>query len=211
MSKAKEAGAEKAVLEYVKAQNRPYSSNDIFNNLHKEHGKTAIIRALDQLAQDNKIKEKTYGKQKVYFADQDEFPDVAESELAAMDQEINAMTGKLQDISRELQVREHLLSSLNNSLTTEQLVEQIKSATQERDKLASRLEKLTSNTNFVEPEVKDKIYKDSDKFVKEWRKRKRMASEMLEAILEGYPKGKKALIEETGVETDEDVNVVLPK
>lgn len=211
MSKAKEAGAEKAVLEYVKAQNRPYSSNDIFNNLHKEHGKTAIIRALDQLAQDNKIKEKTYGKQKVYFADQDEFPDVAESELAAMDQEINAMTGELQDISRELQVREHLLSSLNNSLTTEQLVEQIKSATQERDKLASRLEKLTSNTNFVEPEVKDKIYKDSDKFVKEWRKRKRMASEMLEAILEGYPKGKKALIEETGVETDEDVNVVLPK
>lgn len=211
MSKAKEAGAEKAVLEYVKAQNRPYSSNDIFNNLHKEHGKTAIIRALDQLAQDNKIKEKTYGKQKVYFADQDEFPDVAESELAAMDQEINALGGKLQDISRELQVREHLLSSLNNSLTTEQLVEQIKSATQERDKLASRLEKLTSNTNFVEPEVKDKIYKDSDKFVKEWRKRKRMASEMLEAILEGYPKGKKALIEETGVETDEDVNVVLPK
>jgi hypothetical protein len=28
------------------------------------------VKALDQLAQEGKIKEKTYGKQKIYFADQ---------------------------------------------------------------------------------------------------------------------------------------------
>lgn len=30
----------------------------------------AVVKALDQLAQQGKIKEKTYGKQKIYFADQ---------------------------------------------------------------------------------------------------------------------------------------------
>lgn len=211
MSKSKEAVAEKAILDYVKAQNRPYSSNDIFNNLHKEHGKTAVVRALEQLAQDGKIKEKTYGKQKVYFANQDEFPDVAEAELSAMDQEIGDLNAKLQDVTRQLQARESQLSALSHSLTTEQLVEKIATVSEERDRLKARLEKLTSNTNFVEPEVKDRILKDNEKFVKEWRKRKRLANDVIDAILEGYPKGKKALLEETGVETDEDVNVTMPK
>ncbi|KAH9370712.1 homologous-pairing protein 2 homolog [Haemaphysalis longicornis] len=211
MSKSKEAVAEKAILDYVKAQNRPYSSNDIFNNLHKEHGKTAVVRALDQLALDGKIKEKTYGKQKIYFANQDEFPDVAEAELSAMDQEIGDLNAKLQEVTRQLQARESQLSALSHSLTTEQLVEKIATVSEERDRLKARLEKLTSNTTFVEPEEKDRIYKDNEKFVKEWRKRKRLANDVIDAILEGYPKGKKALLEETGVETDEDVRVTMPK
>lgn len=211
MSKSKEAAAEKAILDYVKAQNRPYSSNDIFNNLHKEHGKTAVVRALDQLALDGKIKEKTYGKQKIYFANQDEFPDVAEAELSAMDQEIGDLNVKLQEVTRQLQARESQLSALSHSLTTEQLVEKIAAVSEERDRLKARLEKLTSNTTFVEPEEKDRIYKENEKFVKEWRKRKRLANDVIDAILEGYPKGKKALLEETGVETDEDVRVTMPK
>lgn len=30
----------------------------------------AVVKAMDQLAQEGKIKEKVYGKQKIYFADQ---------------------------------------------------------------------------------------------------------------------------------------------
>uniref|UniRef100_A0A8C3C329 Leucine zipper with capping helix domain-containing protein n=1 Tax=Cairina moschata TaxID=8855 RepID=A0A8C3C329_CAIMO len=47
-------------------------------------------------------------------------------------------------------------------------------------------------------------------YCKEWRKRKRMATELLDAILEGYPKSKKQFFEEVGIETDEDHNVTLP-
>ena len=32
--------AKDAVLSYLMKQNRPYSAVDVFNNLHKEHGKT---------------------------------------------------------------------------------------------------------------------------------------------------------------------------
>lgn len=31
------------ILEYMKAQNRPYSVVDVFNNLHKEFGKTVSL------------------------------------------------------------------------------------------------------------------------------------------------------------------------
>lgn len=31
------------ILDYMKAQNRPYSAVDVFNNLHKEFGKTVSL------------------------------------------------------------------------------------------------------------------------------------------------------------------------
>jgi 26S proteasome regulatory subunit (ATPase 3-interacting protein) len=49
MSKSKEKDAETAVLDYLHSQNRPYSLNDIVQNLHKEHGKAACQKALDKL------------------------------------------------------------------------------------------------------------------------------------------------------------------
>lgn len=54
------------------------------------------------------------------------------------------------------------------------------------------------------------VYKEREKYCKEWRKRKRMATELSDAILEGYPKSKKQFFEEVGIETDEDHNVKLP-
>ena len=52
---------EDAVLEYLTRQNRPYSVNDVVLNLHKEHGKAAVQKALDVLVADAKVKEKVGG------------------------------------------------------------------------------------------------------------------------------------------------------
>lgn len=54
MSKSKNS-TEAAVLQYLTSQNRPYSVNDIVLNLHKEHGKTAVQKALDTLVEVFKI------------------------------------------------------------------------------------------------------------------------------------------------------------
>ena len=37
----------KAVLEYLATANMPYPTNDVFLNLHKEHGKPAVQRVID--------------------------------------------------------------------------------------------------------------------------------------------------------------------
>lgn len=49
-----------------------------------------------------KIIEKEYGKSKVYFADQNQFPAVSEQELKEMDDEINALTEESANLQDEL-------------------------------------------------------------------------------------------------------------
>ena len=49
MSKKDGSECAEKVKRYMEQQNRPYSVNDIFLNLHKEVGKTAVQKALDQL------------------------------------------------------------------------------------------------------------------------------------------------------------------
>lgn len=48
MSK-KDADSTARIRQYLEHQNRPYSVNDIFMNLHKDIGKTAVQKCLDQL------------------------------------------------------------------------------------------------------------------------------------------------------------------
>lgn len=45
-----------AVYKYLKQQNRPHSANDIVSALDKEkHGKAVILKALDKLADNEKV------------------------------------------------------------------------------------------------------------------------------------------------------------
>lgn len=58
---------------------------------------------------------------------------------------------------------------------------------------------------------KAKIVKQHETCTGQWKKRKRMATDILDSILESWPKSKKCLYEEIGVETDESAGVSLPK
>ena len=58
---------------------------------------------------------------------------------------------------------------------------------------------------------KAKVVKQHETNTGQWRKRKRKATDIIDTILENWPKSKKSLYEEIGVETDETAGVVLPK
>ncbi|XP_064401382.1 homologous-pairing protein 2 homolog isoform X2 [Halichondria panicea] len=103
-----------------------------------------------------------------------------------------------------------VLSSLTSSLTSEDASKQLKALTAQISEMKSRLATIKAGTDSVTPEESLKIHKNHEQCFKQWRKRKRMANDMLEAILEGYPKSKKQLCEEVGIETDEESGVKLP-
>uniref|UniRef100_UPI003AADCE5C homologous-pairing protein 2 homolog isoform X1 n=1 Tax=Centroberyx gerrardi TaxID=166262 RepID=UPI003AADCE5C len=210
MSKKDNGGT--LILAYLNEKNRPYSAQDVFCNLQKQHGfgKTAVVKAMEQLALEGKIKEKIYGKQKIYFADQAQFKDVNDADLKAMDSQISELNTEVQTISQGCRQLDAELKELSSSLTTEEMMSEIRELKAECSGYRERLEKIKSATNHVTPEEKEKVYKDRNVYVKEWKKRKRMASDMMNAILEGYPKSKKQFLEEVGVETDEDCKVVVP-
>ncbi|XP_008047019.1 homologous-pairing protein 2 homolog isoform X2 [Carlito syrichta] len=194
------AGAAGILLRYLQEQNRPYSAQDVFGNLQREHGlgKAAVVKALEQLAQQGKVKEKVYGKQKVYFADQDQFDTVSDADLRDLDVKIVALTANVQSLQQSCRYMEA------------EMQKEIRGLKEECAGYRERLKNIKAATNHVTPEEKEQVYRERRKYCKEWRRRKRMATELFDAILEGYPKSKKQFFEEVGIETDEDHNVMLP-
>uniref|UniRef100_A0A3B3Q517 Homologous-pairing protein 2 homolog n=1 Tax=Paramormyrops kingsleyae TaxID=1676925 RepID=A0A3B3Q517_9TELE len=209
MSK-KDASGAAVILEYLNEKNRPYSAQDIFGNLQKQHGlgKTAVVKAMELLAQEGKIMEKVYGKQKIYFADQSQFADVSDSDLKEMDSQMSQLNSQVHTVTQDCKQLEMALKELNSSMTTQGMTSEIQHLTQECTAYKERLERIKSVANHVTPEEKEKV-SDAHHFKIE-RMQTSLASDMVDAILEGYPKSKKQFLEEVGLETDEDCKVKIP-
>ena len=82
---------------------------------------------------------------------------------------------------------------------------------EEVDQLESKLNALQKNQVVISQQEKERIEQGREKMIKEWKKRRRIAKDILDAILENYPKSKSELYEDIGIETDEDAGVSIPK
>ena len=210
MSK-KELEEYEKVLAYLRKQNRPYNTQDITNNLNKEVGKTSVQRALDKYVSENKIKEKLYNKTKVYCIEQSIMPQLSDSEMKELDSEITDCEVKTQSMRESIRGLESELSSVSKSLTLEEAKLKLKQTTERFSELESRLKLIQSSSGKqVTQSEKTRIQKQHTNNVQHWKKRKRLASEMLDQILENYPKSKRELLDEIGIETDEDHDVKIP-
>lgn len=205
---ASKSDPKRAVVKYLKMQNRPYSANDITQNLHKEFGKTAIQKALDELSSSGNIKEKLYGKQKVYAPIQETETDqqAMESILTQLDVQINEASASLTRTEQELKAVENELKEYTNQTSTEEARKMESELLSTVEKLELKLESLSKTTVKISADEKKKIAKENEVVVKEYRKRKRICMDIANTILENYPKPKRAFYEEVGIETDEDVS-----
>ncbi|XP_065225633.1 homologous-pairing protein 2 homolog [Planococcus citri] len=203
MSKEKQA-----VLSYLEKVNRPYSANDVVQNLHKEIGKAAIQKALDQLVTEKKVNEKIYGKQKVYSVvqkDDDDKKDVNE-ELRKLETQILEKNNSLQKAEQQLKQNQSQLNKFQSALTTEDAIAKRDALKSELEKLETKYTKLSQNTVLISETDRKKIMKKHETVVKEYKKRKRICMEMINSILDSYPKSKAALIEEIDLELDDETN-----
>lgn len=71
---------------------------------------------------------------------------------------------------------------------------------EENDKLQKKLDELSEGKVKVSPTDFKKAQQVKEKSSTELRKRKRICLEILDQILENYPKNKKALYDEIGIE-----------
>ncbi|PSN49182.1 Homologous-pairing protein 2 [Blattella germanica] len=203
-------GPPEVVLKYLRDQNRPYSVNDIFMNLHKEIGKTAVQKALDHLVEKDHISEKTYGKQKVYVIKQEEsFTGDSRQQLNDLDLEIKNISERLASFEEEFKNLEIQLRELQATPTTDEAKRELGALEERTDQLKERLGALSQTTVKISATEKESVKKSFDSTLKVWRKRKRVCMDILDSILEGYPKDKKTLLEEVGIETDESAGVSI--
>ncbi|XP_063833592.1 homologous-pairing protein 2 homolog [Ostrinia nubilalis] len=200
--------ASEAILKYLVDTNRPYSCADVTVNLRGAYTKTVVQKNLDALAESGKIKCKLYGKQKVYAAIQLDNQE-AENDVEDYDALFKTLTETLAEKSNGLKAAETTLKTLTSAPTTSSAKSQIAEARTRMESIEAKLGTLRNSTEVLSADEKATIMNAHDTMLREYRKRKRICSDILEAILEGYPKTKKTLLDELCIETDEMVDFKL--
>ncbi|KAI8143265.1 Tat binding protein 1-interacting protein-domain-containing protein [Fennellomyces sp. T-0311] len=204
MTKKKSTSGEddKAVLDYLRKVNRPYSATDIFNNLHAKYPKPGIVKALERLTDQQVIVTKTYGKTNIYTAKQstDDLP--SSEEQSAMEKQMESLSKELETLKRENQELSRNLHALKSSPTNDELDKLIATLAQENETHRSRLDKLKSGTTLITAEEKTNIDKEYDTMRKEWRTRRKLFREIFNTVTEHMPGQPKAFKEELGIEED---------
>ncbi|XP_017460739.1 PREDICTED: homologous-pairing protein 2 homolog [Rhagoletis zephyria] len=191
----------KAVKEYLKKTNRPYSSNDIVNNLQSKFNKATVVKALDALVADSIVCERVNGKQKIYFFNQGNIQ-VDHEKLKEMDLLIGQLNSKMSKLKESVDGKEKKKKTLKEHIPMEQLESKIKTIRKETAQSRDKLKSYKERCKNVNPDDQKKVNNAHKTLQTEMRKRKRIASEAIDSMLEHCSKPKKAFLEEVGIECD---------
>jgi hypothetical protein len=130
----------------MEKQNRPYSLINIFDNLHGAIKKPSLEAILDALSDSEVLTCKKYGKNKVYFLNQQKF-DINEGELEAMNEEL----AKIRELSNELQTKHKSLLENYKKLvglkTEAEINEEISTLEKDIASLKAKKERLTNGAS----------------------------------------------------------------
>ncbi len=77
-------------------QNRPYSIQNIFDNLRKAVKKPALQKALDELVEEKLITCKEYGKSQIFLYNQSNIEEVPDEEIKKVDQNMMETKQKIE-------------------------------------------------------------------------------------------------------------------
>ncbi|BES93784.1 Tat Hypothetical protein protein 1(TBP-1)-interacting protein (TBPIP) [Nesidiocoris tenuis] len=197
----------KEVLKFMITANRPYSANDVSQAL-RDLGKSAVQKSLDSLVDNGSLYVKEYNKQKIYCVVQrDELS--SRDEVEELDLKIRSTQEELNRLKVELTKAQAKVKSLNSSKTTEQLTAENAQLQEEIDGMRAKVASFEKAGRSLTKTQMEEVTKKWDFYVKTYRKRKRIANDILDQILESYPKSKKHLYEDIGIEDDESVG--MPK
>lgn len=203
---------EKIVLDYLRKENRPFSAQDLVNNLGGQLGKTAIAKILDELASEKKINEKIYNKSKVYMTLQSVDGASFKADLRNLDEKVINLSGELSRVKADNARIENQLKGFESKVPIPELESKISDLDDELRELNSRVKNLKSaNIKPISKEEKNKLMKEHEKYAKEWRKLKRITKEMMDTIMENCNMKKAQLIDDLGIILDEHENVEPPK
>lgn len=194
-----------AVLNYLITQNRPYSSINIFDNLHGLIKKSQLGKILDALTEEKKIICKEYST-KVYLANQDNFPEIKEEELTACDTEIEALKKEIAEGKANLQSLQNENKRITSEYTDEELAQVLSDADEKLKLLETKVTKIESNAYEKIPDEKmaeaEKIL-ESEKV--KYRKIKKICMGILDEVSEGFELKTSALMEQIGIENDKEL------
>ncbi|ODQ60781.1 hypothetical protein WICANDRAFT_67454 [Wickerhamomyces anomalus NRRL Y-366-8] len=173
--------AEKTILEYLEQQYRPYSVNDIIQNLHGNISKAAAVKALENLTAENKIVTKVLGKMSISVANKVEVDQSEES--INYDEELEVMKQNIKEASQNLSALQTELSETTKYPSDEELDAELKSLQKEVEDLSHKIEAAKSKPS-ISTESVNKIKSLSASITSESQKRQKLYKNFLKYIAE---------------------------
>lgn len=138
-----DAGAKKLLTQYMRQQNRPYSSQQLFDNLHKRIPKATLERVLALLsAPAEGLICKEYGKAKIYYVDQAFLPaEKSASQLEALKSAVNELQ---QEVKTLIQRDKEAKSNLSSLLAEPDDADLEAKITEAEERVAQKIRKIDS-------------------------------------------------------------------
>ncbi|TRY52878.1 Homologous-pairing protein 2 [Cryptosporidium tyzzeri] len=180
-SAAGDAG--EAIFNYMKEQNRPYSVQNVVDNLHNVYSKKQVTDEMERLAVEGKFICKEYGKQKVYLVDQSDCKELNKDEMEALDKSISVFESELNDLEVRLKQLKQETRNISVPLTIDELEEKIMQENLKNKSLKeeiSRKEKMLDDDCEIIPVNELKELKNS--FLKKQAKLKKLKSACKSAV-----------------------------
>lgn len=198
------------VEEYMLRHNRPYSVQDILNCYQSSMRKKQCEEALTELVAAKTVTLKEYGKAKIYLINQDRFPEVDQSLLLELDEQISTRRDEFNKLSDQLKEIDKKQKDATNTMTNEQLVVMISKLEIENSQLDTKVTAFKTggiqlvSEDQIEESLQEQIY-----YAQNWKKIKRQCRDMMDTISESADLNLKDFIKSLGLETDEDYGVDL--
>jgi len=181
----------------------------VYENLHHAIKKPALQRLMDELVEEGALQVKEFKKTKLYMAKQDVNETVDQGELDQLASEEGDLKEKLAQQKSKNAKLQAAITALQNEPSDEGLAALLKQYQKKVDELNAKLARTKgSKAPLVTKDQVNKVQTQFNNMLSAWRKRKRAAMDMIDAMCgeEGEPK---AVIERFNLETDEDVEVNL--
>lgn len=199
------------LVQYLESTNRPYNVQNIFDNLHGKVKKPAAEKLLKSLADAGSISSKDFGKSVIFWAKQDNMPVSSEGDLASMNADLVKLNGELSTLDAKAKELSGIESGIQNALDDESLRSGIANFEKENIELTNRLQELETDDTPVDPQAKENAVRLYQFALTEYRKRKRFCAGCVESVAEMTGVKPIQVIEDWGIERDEDVGFVLPE
>lgn len=221
-----DAAAKRLVLQYMRQQNRPYSVQQVLDNLHKRVPKGTLERVMGALvASGEGLLSKDYGKARIFFPDQGQLlgsggtgtGEQAEASGATLEG-LAEDNDALREQVKELVARERALRAELSRLAAEPtdaelpaLLQQMESSREEKQaRLQGLLAQGQQGADDANPNALRDAIRQFNGMREGWFRRRGLCMDALDLLAEGMDRKRSELLEELGLETDEDAGVKLP-
>jgi 26S proteasome regulatory subunit (ATPase 3-interacting protein) len=202
----------------LRAQNRPYSAIQLHDNLHGRVNKALMESALAALVEGGAVCKKEYGKAAIFWPAQGAFAAVTQEEVATLNTKVEQLSVAVAAAGaarREAEVRLATLTAGPSGAALEAALGEARAAVAA---LEARLAAAGSGSGGASSAAPPRVLSAAERAALKqtfaryracWATRKAAAVDFAGALADGGGPKPAVLFKDAGVETDEEVGVIL--